>query len=424
MSVFRSIVTAAALATVATPALAQQEVVWWDFLSGGDGVRMAALIDRFNEEHPDINIDATTLEWGVPFYTRIRTSTAVGEGPDIMTYHLSRVPLALDEGVLSEITAEDLANAGLTTNDFYERSIAAASSDDGTLHAVPFDVHSVVLYYNRDMLEGTNYLDADGNLTGMDSLESFEAAMAALVENGVTEPLSYATADAGTTYRVFYTLFSQMGGELITDGEVLAGDNADKAVQAIEIMARWRENGWVPEQTEYPASVALFTSGRSPFHWNGVWEVPTMTDLAASGELSFDWGAVQIPALMGQLGTWADSHAFAIPQEDQPMDPEKRAAVMTVIGWMSQNSLSWAEAGHVPAFRSVAESDDFRAMEPNATYAALVETVAYDPRSQIAGVASPLYDAVQNLIVPAVDGFVTPQQAIDQMKTDLQRLIR
>ena len=99
----------------------------------------------------------------------------------------------------------------------------------------------------------------------MDSLESFEAAMAALVENGVTEPLSYATADAGTTYRVFYTLFSQMGGELITDGEVLAGDNADKAVQAIEIMARWRETAGFRSRPNIPPRSRCSPRAGPPF---------------------------------------------------------------------------------------------------------------------------------------------------------------
>ena len=78
------------------PAWAQVEVEWWDFLAGGDGVRMKALIGQFNEEHPDIQINGTTLEWGLPFYTKVRTSVAVGQGPDIMTYHLSRLPLALE----------------------------------------------------------------------------------------------------------------------------------------------------------------------------------------------------------------------------------------------------------------------------------------------------------------------------------------
>ena len=151
---FRTAVAATALfAGSAGIAAAQQEVIWWDFLGGGDGVRMKALIADFNKEHPDIQIESTTLDWGVPFYTKVRTSAGVGEGPDVMTYHLSRVPIALDEGVLSPITDEDLANAGLKKEDFFPRSIEAASSD-GTLYAVPFDIHAVVLYYNKDLLEG------------------------------------------------------------------------------------------------------------------------------------------------------------------------------------------------------------------------------------------------------------------------------
>ena len=69
------------------------------------------------------------------------------------------------------------------------------------------------------------------------------------------------------------------------DGEVLPGDNADKAAKAIEIMTNWRENGCTPEQAEYAASVALFSAGNAAFHINGVWEVPTFTDLHAKGSL-------------------------------------------------------------------------------------------------------------------------------------------
>ncbi|MFZ9065099.1 MAG: ABC transporter substrate-binding protein, partial [bacterium] len=73
-------------------AMATTEVTWWDFLGGGDGVRMKSLIEQFNTSQSDVKINASTLEWGVPFYTKIQTSAAVGEQPDIMTYHLSRFP--------------------------------------------------------------------------------------------------------------------------------------------------------------------------------------------------------------------------------------------------------------------------------------------------------------------------------------------
>ncbi|MGG2479166.1 extracellular solute-binding protein, partial [Rhizobium sp. BR5] len=108
MRLIKTLLVGTVLGLTALPALARQDIVWWDFLSGGDGVRMKALIDAFNKEHPDIQVKGTTLEWGVPFYTKVRTASAVGEGPDVMTYHLSRAPLGVEEKVLSEITEKDL----------------------------------------------------------------------------------------------------------------------------------------------------------------------------------------------------------------------------------------------------------------------------------------------------------------------------
>ncbi|WP_157014350.1 extracellular solute-binding protein [Mesorhizobium xinjiangense] len=426
MRLMKTLLAASVASIIALPAFAQQqEVIWWDFLAGGDGVRMKALINRFNEEHPDIKITGTTLEWGVPYYTKVRTSAAVGQGPDVMTYHLSRMPIGRSEGVLSEITDEDLETAGLSRDDFFERAINAASDDNGALYAVPFDIHSIVLYYNKSYLEGSEFLDENGNLTGIDSLEDFERALALAKENGSAAPVSYATGDDGGVYRVFFTLLKQQGGDLIKDGEVLPGDSLDKAAKAIEIMTNWTEKGWQPEQAEYEASVALFTSGKSAFHLNGVWEVPTMVDLAETGKLGFEWGAVQVPKLMDQQATWADSHAFAIPQQTgKEMPAEKRQAVMTVIGWMEKNSLSWATAGHIPAYKPVADSEEFGAMEPNATYSSLADTAAYDPRSEIAGVASPVYDAAINIVSPAIHGYLDPQAAAEQIKSELQSKLR
>jgi multiple sugar transport system substrate-binding protein len=129
----------------ASSAYAKETVVWWDFLGGGDGVRMKQLIADFNKAHTDtIEIAPTTLEWGASFYTKVQTSAAVGEGPDLMTYHLSRLPLGVSTGTLSEITPEELASVGLTAGDYAEANFKAGQVD-GKQYAVPFDIHSVVL---------------------------------------------------------------------------------------------------------------------------------------------------------------------------------------------------------------------------------------------------------------------------------------
>ncbi len=103
----------------ATGAQAKEDVVWWDFLGGGDGVRMKKLIADFNKEMAGkVEIQATTLEWGVPFYAKVQTSAAVGEAPDVMTYHASRIPLAVQQGILQEITADDWKAMGMGAGRF------------------------------------------------------------------------------------------------------------------------------------------------------------------------------------------------------------------------------------------------------------------------------------------------------------------
>ncbi|HEY0033771.1 MAG TPA: ABC transporter substrate-binding protein [Devosia sp.] len=400
---------------------AQETVVWWDFLGGGDGVRMKSLIDQFNQENAGkTQIQATTLEWGTPFYSKVQTSAAIGEGPDVMTYHLSRIPLGVESGALAEISAEDLSGVGLTADTFAASNWEAAQVD-GKQYAVPFDIHSIILYYNKDKLAEAGLLGADGKPTGLDGVENFTAALEKL-KPGSEYSVSLQTSGDGTPWRVFYSLFGQQDGVFLgEDGTFLPDESIPKAVKAVETMASWVEQGYAPAQTEYENSVALFTAGDAALHINGVWEVPTMTDLAAKGELGFEWGAIALPTFFDHPATWADSHAFAIPNNvGKEQTPEKKAAVLEVISWMNKNSLAWADAGHIPAYSPTRESEEFKTKEPNATYSVLADTAVFDPRSTLAGVASPVYDAVANYISPAMNGELEPQAAIEEMKADLQ----
>src|SRR5262249_18037981 len=273
-----------ALATVAVVALAagaeaKETVVWWDFLSGGDGVRMKSLLEQFNKEHADsIEIQATTLEWGVPFYTKVQTSAAVGEGPDVMTYHLSRLPLGVSTGALRPFSEDELKSVGLTADE-YNKSNWDSAHVDGKQYAVPFDIHSIILYYNKDRLKAAGLLGDDGLPKGLDGIDNFNAALKKLTTDADHPGVSFGD-DGGTAWRIFYTMLNQEDGVFLNNGKVLDGDNLAKAQKAIETVAGWTSSGWAPKLTEYPAALALFTSGKAAMHINGVWEVPTMVDLA------------------------------------------------------------------------------------------------------------------------------------------------
>lgn len=421
----RSLLTAGALVAMTASAFAQQKVVWWDFLGGGDGVRMKALIEKFNKEHAgQIEIEGTTLEWGVPYYSKVQTAAAVGEGPDVMTYHLSRLPLGVSAGTLREITPEELASVGLGAESYVESNFNSAQSD-GKIYAIPFDIHAIIMYYNKDLLKEAGLLGDDGLPKGLDGAENFAAALKKLTDGPAEYGLSIDTAESGSEWRIFYSLLHQQGGKLIgDDNKVLSGDNLDKAVKATETVRSWIENGWAPKLIDYPASVALFTAGDAALHINGVWEVPTMVDLHKSGKLGFEWGAVRVPVLFDQPATWADSHAFAIPNNvGKEISKEKLDAVLKVIAWMNKESLFWATAGHIPAYKAITETAEYKAMQPNATYSVLAENAVFDPSTTITGVASPAYDAILNYFIPAINGDMDVREAVESIRDELQGLM-
>lgn len=399
-------------------AQAEETVVWWDFLGGGDGVRMKQMISDFNDAHAgEIKIDATTLEWGVPFYTKVQTSVAVGEAPDIMTYHASRIPLAIEQGVMSEITSDDWAAMGLGQAD-YAPSLWDAISSDGKTYAVPLDTHPVVLYVNKDILAKVDMLNEDGTPKGMDSREGFTNLLKTLKDSGeVRYPLATTTADGGFIFRTIYSLMGQQDGELMSDGGFLEGDNGEKLANALSVIQEWTVEEYQPAYTDYPAAVALFTTGEAAMMINGVWEVPTMVDLENDGKL-FNWTAVELPVIFDHPSTYADSHTFAIPASDD-MSPEKRAAVLEVISWISKNSLFWATAGHIPAYGPVTELDEYKEMQPNATYSVLTSNMIFDPKTPLAGVAGPIFDVMSTYFVPTLNGEMDATEAVEEITYEL-----
>jgi multiple sugar transport system substrate-binding protein len=413
----------AALAVFAVGAEAKETVIWWDFLGGGDGIRMKKLLEDFNAEHKDtIEIQATTLPWGVPFYTKVQTSAAVGEGPDMMTYHASRIPLAVSQGTLSEITDTDMKAMGLSADTFASATWDAVHVD-GKQYAVPFDTHPIVLYYNKNILSKAGLIGDNGLPKDLNGIDAFGAALQKMKDAGAKYGIATVTADGNFSFRTIYSLLCQQDGAVMTDGKWLTGDNVAKLENAVKVVADWVNNGYSASYTDYPATVALFTSGAAATMINGVWEVPTMVDLTKSGKLGFEWGAIELPVFFNHPCTYEDSHTFAIPANTgKPQTAEKHAAVLEVIKWMEGHSLFWATAGHIPANSAVTQSAEYKAMQPQATYAVLTANGVFDPKSKFAGVASPLFDAAGNAFTAAINGETTPTDAVTEMKDILDKL--
>src|ERR1700747_2491483 len=174
-----TLVFAVVLSLRAYAPAAPLERTYWDFLGGGDGIRMKQIVEEFNKSQSDIHVTESTLTWGEPFYTKVHTAVVAEQTPDVMTYHLSHFPTGILGKDLRPLTTEELSQAGLKASDFQQSlvqrslEISKKYGQSDQLFGVPLDVHTLVLYYSKTALKKAGTLGPNGKPTGLESFEAF-----------------------------------------------------------------------------------------------------------------------------------------------------------------------------------------------------------------------------------------------------------
>jgi multiple sugar transport system substrate-binding protein len=410
------------LATLCVPALAQVEVRMWTLLSGGDGARMRALVEEFNASQRDVRVTSTTLKWGEPFYTKLITSSVVGAGPDIATVHLSRIVNLAGGGVLRPITGQELQAAGLDGGDYLPRQWDKAHYN-GQLYAVPLDTHPLVLYYNKTLAGKAGLLDATGKLKPIEGIDALTNAFRAVKERtGMPGMTMESSQSSYAVWRLWLSMLAQRHVPIVANGRFAYGHAGEEALAQI---SSWFLQGYAQPGLDYPASTSQFMGGGAGFMINGVWEVPGLVEAQAKKTLGFDYGIMPLPRMYQDASAWADSHGFAIPaNEGNPMSAQKLKAVLRFVAYVSKHSMGWAQGGHIPVYRPVAESAEARALQPNAMYADAALNVVYDPDGWYMGAAGPLEAMASKFMPAALSGQLTPGQALHMFEGEAARLLR
>ena len=397
-------------------------ITYWNFLGGGDGARMKQLVDGYNASQNKFKIEQTTLPWGVPFYTKVRTSAAVGQAPDLISFHLSRISGWAPDNLLRPISSEELASVGLKKSDFFPR-LWDAANHQGKTYAVPLDTHPFVLYYNKDLAGKAGLLDANGRLKPINSMEAFTAAFKAVKEKTGKAGLAFQNNPTSSApWRMWITLLNQQGAKIVENNKIVAGEQGKKALAT---MADWVKNGYVLKNTDYPTFVAQFTTGEAAFMLNGVWEVPSMVDGRKANKIAFDYGVLPMPALNGSQDAWADSHGLAIPNNARkPISKENLAGALDFIAYVQKNGIVWAQGGHIPAFLPTVNSKQYDELKPNSDYAdTAAKNAVFDPPGWFSGAAGPLQSTAMKYFPAAVQGEISVDQAWSMFVADANKMM-
>lgn len=391
---------------------------FWNLFGGGDGLRLTQMTDAYAAANPDIDFSSVTLAWGNPYYTKLSLATLGNKPPDVAVSHLTRAKTLIAANLLDEIKPEDLARHGLDAANFSSRPWQAGLVD-GKVYAIPLDTHPFVMFYNTEICQKAGLLDASGALIPLDSPEKFTAAMeAAKKVTGAYGGVIAMDNEAPTPWRTFQSLYSQLGGEVLADeGTQVVLDDA-KATQVLTFLQGLTSSGLMPASIDYQGSIAMFANGQCGFYFQGEWEISTFQ------EAGTPFSMTTFPNLYGGATGYAvqaDSHALILPRR-AGRSQEKLDRSLEFIKFMLDQSKTWAEGGHVPAWKPFLDSAEFKALTPQSNYAAAAESAVFDPDGWYSGSGSNFENVTGSLIGTVLRGQLKPDAALAQMRDRLDTL--
>ena len=389
-------------------------VSFWHLFSGGDGERLAVMLDDYAKANTGIDVEPLTLTWGPPYYTKLALAAAGDRPPDVAAFHASRLGAYAPQGLLTPLDTEMLARNGITEDKFLPE-VWKRGQFDGKQYLIPLDTHPLVLYYNKDLAKKAGLMDGDRlkELNGQDEvLDAFVAMKEATGGSGVSFEVR-----GVMLWRIWTTFYAQLGGSAMftPDGQELTMDD-EKAEQAVAFMTELTRGRKVaPDNLDYPASVAAFTNGTSGFMLNGAWEVPTME----AAELPYD--IVPIPTVFDKPANWADSHAFCIPEGSR--SEEQLNSAMAFIGGMLERAQTWAEGGHIPSWQPVVESQEYQTLEPQSNYVEAAERATTGPSVWFGGAGSELENEAYAAFQGSLTGTTDPAGAVRQFRRAIEEFL-
>ena len=388
--------------------LAPGTLTYWNLFGGGDGVRMQTMEAAYAaQQGGPSSLQAATFTWGNPYYTKVTLATIGGAPPDVAVSHLTREKNLARAGLLTEITDDMLALVGLSPADF-NSTAWETQKVDGKSYAIPLDTHPFVLYYNRDVCDKAGLLNSDGSLKEIKGTEGWEQALQAA--KGVTGAYGASVAtvsELATPWRWFQSLYSQRDGNtpwLAEGGEKLTY-NRELTLDTMHWMQKLTTSGLMPTTTDYAGSQTLMFTGQAGFYLQGEWEITTAQSIEG-----LDFGMVPVPTIYDKQAEQADSHTFILPKMERSDDQVLRA--MTFIKSMLDQSLTWAEGGHIPTYLPTFASAEYKNLQPQASYSAAADTVVYDAEAWYSGSGSTFENTIGAQIGLVQQGLASPEDAL------------
>lgn len=300
----------------------QQEKTTIQFASWGSKSEVdiiKPILHEFETKNPDIKVEFMHIPQN--YFQKIHLLFASNKAPDVIFINNLYLPVYANAQVLEPLKVKN--------ENYYPQAIKALSWQN-ELYAIPRDVSSLVVYYNKDIFDKNEVNYPDENWTFSDFLKTAQK----LTKNGV-----YGVSFEEDPLFILPYLMSEGGGFISDDlkSEIYDSEQSQKGLNFYSDLRKKYHVAPLKSESASATMAQMFLQGKIAMHLSGRWLTPKYTE-----EAKFDWDTVPFPK--GDKGSIValDASGWAVVRASQ----HKKEALMLVDYLSSrQSSIKFIKSG-------------------------------------------------------------------------------
>ncbi len=205
------------------------------------------------------------------YWTLLEAGASGGELPDVFWMHSNQAQKYMENDMLLDLTDYIASSDTLDMDNYYE-GIVKLYQSDGKQYAVPKDIDTIALWYNKTIFDEMGVAYPDDTWTWDD----FAEAAAKLTNDA---HWGYAIAPSNNQDS-FYNMVYSHGGYIISDDKKKSGYDDEKTIEAMTMVTDLVHNGYAPDLTTVSENSVdvLFESGKVAMITQGSWMLAAFRD--------------------------------------------------------------------------------------------------------------------------------------------------
>ncbi|MDQ6420288.1 sugar ABC transporter substrate-binding protein [Paenibacillus sp. LHD-117] len=279
---------------------------WRNSGNSAENSAYETLIARFMEEHPDIRIEMTSFPYS-DYDTKLRTTVAAGNPPDIMAIDAPNLASYAQAGALLSMTDSYKAEGDLED---IPTSTMEGYTYQNELYASPMTESSIAMFYNMKLFReaGLELPSADP-----DEAWTWERVLEAAIQindpaNGIfgIDP-AQGFQNAGATAYFKYPIIWQFGGDVM-NAEGTSARGALDSPETKRALAFYSELFTKYKVASYEYPLDAFPNRKLGITIDGTWTLAHLAEKFPDFKLGVDYGVAPLPKGVRQAvanGSWA-----------------------------------------------------------------------------------------------------------------------